>query len=266
MFSSSNSSLVSRASGIAELARRTFSSAAVCGKEYAHVVVRKHREERPLEVGMPRRFLPKIKPEFPAYPYGDAVLFKQSNKGLYGGKIIQFGNQISEFRNKSRRSWLPNVGRHKLWSEALKRDINIKTTTRVLRTITKEGGVDRYLTKDKAARIKELGPTGWKLRYRVMTKLDAQEKTRPKIIEQVEASTGESIPVFFKHITKTGSELQIKFGKRKLLQELFAVLQQNGHSDAKSYRKFVFVYGSKPTEEILSALEENSYDFSKVSV
>lgn len=215
---------------------------------------------------MPRRFLPKVKPEFPAYPYGEAVIFKQSNKGLYGGKTIQFGNQISEFRNKSRRSWLPNINRHKLWSEVLDRDINIKTTSRVLRTISKEGGIDRYLTKDKSARIKELGPTGWKLRYRIMTKLDAQEKTRPKIIEQVESPTGDSLPVYFIHTGKTGSKIQIKYGKRKLLYELFGVLQQQSDKAPKSYRKFVHEYSDKPTEYILSTLEENNYDFSKISV
>lgn len=263
MFSSSSTQQLST---FVLSARRAFSSALVCSKEYAHVTVRKQKEQRPLEVGMPRRFMPKVKPEFPAYPYGDAVLFKQSNKGLYGGKIIQFGNQISEFRNKSRRSWLPNINRHKLWSEALNRDINIKTTSRVLRTISKEGGIDRYLTKDKAARIKELGPTGWKLRYRVMTKLDAQEKTRPKIIEKVETNSGDSLPVFSKHTTKSGSEIKIRYGKRKLLQELFGVLQKQDVNAGKSYRKFVHEYGSKPTEHILTTLEEHNFDFSKVSV
>lgn len=41
-------------------------------------------------------------------------------------------------------------------------------TAKVLKTISKEGGIDNYLTKEKSARIKELGPTGWKLRYRVL--------------------------------------------------------------------------------------------------
>lgn len=263
MFSSRTQLSAIVSSAAAGIARRAFSSAPACAREYAHVTVRKQKVERPLEVGMPRRFLPKVKPEFPPYPYGDAVLFKQSNKGLYGGQIIQHGNQISEFRNKSRRSWLPNISRHKLWSEALKRDINIKTTSRVLRTITKEGGIDRYLTKDKAARIKELGPTGWKLRYRVLTKLDAQDKTRPKVIEHVEAN-GESVPVFAKYTTVSGAEVRINCGKRRLLAELFGVLQKD--DDRLSYRAFVHEHGSKSAGDLVALLEQRQYDLSKISV
>lgn len=39
---------------------------------------------------------------------------------------------------------------------------------RVLRTIDKVGGLDEYLLGEKAMRIKELGPWGWKLRWRIM--------------------------------------------------------------------------------------------------
>lgn len=39
---------------------------------------------------------------------------------------------------------------------------------RVLRTIDKVGGLDEYLLGDKPMRIKELGPWGWKLRWRIM--------------------------------------------------------------------------------------------------
>lgn len=36
-------------------------------------------------------------------------------------------------------------------------------------TIDKVGGLDAYLTGSKPARIRSLGPTGWRLRWRVMT-------------------------------------------------------------------------------------------------
>lgn len=225
---------------------------------------RQQKKQKILTPGIPARFLPKEKPEFPAYPYGNSHWFKQSNKGLYGGATIQFGNQISEFRNKSRRSWLPNISRHSLWSESLKRNINIKTTARVLRTITKEGGLDRYLTKDKSARIKQLGPTGWKLRYRILTKNEAREKTAPKIIETIqEAGAEASVPVFFKHASKGGAEIKITVGKRKILKELFTVLK--GKQIAESHREFVKEYAGKPVEEIFATLESHNYDFSKIS-
>jgi len=38
----------------------------------------------------------------------------------------------------------------------------------VLRTIDKVGGLDNYLLGDKAARIKELGVEGWRLRWKVL--------------------------------------------------------------------------------------------------
>lgn len=250
-------------SGTAATGHRGFSTSPVCEKLYAHIVRRKQKKILPLVPGIPRRFLPKKASSFPAYPYGNSQWFKQADKGLYGGKTIQFGNQISEFRNKSRRSWLPNISRHSLWSESLNRNINIKTTSRVLRTITKEGGIDRYLTKDKSARIKELGPTGWKLRYRVLTKLDAREKTAPKVIEQLKTESGE-VPVFFKYISsQTGSEFKITVGKRKILNDLFIILKEN--NSVKSYRDFIKGYSKQPVEDIFSVLDSHKYDFSKIS-
>jgi large subunit ribosomal protein L28 len=39
---------------------------------------------------------------------------------------------------------------------------------RVLRTIDKVGGIDNYLLGQSPGRIKELGPTGWALRWRLL--------------------------------------------------------------------------------------------------
>ncbi|CAO3630701.1 unnamed protein product [Cunninghamella echinulata] len=80
----------------------------------------------------------------PAYALARAT-FKRAQRGLFGGKHIQFGN------NKTRRNWLPNVQNKKLYSVALERFFELKVTTAVLRTIDKKGGLDKYLleTKDK---------------------------------------------------------------------------------------------------------------------
>jgi len=105
----------------------------------------------------------------PPYPYGPARWYKKSNKGLFGGQTIQFGNNVSKItKTKTRRSWRPNVQNKKLWSEALGRHLKLKVTTRVLRTIDKCGGLDEYLLGEKSQRIKELGVTGWSLRWRIM--------------------------------------------------------------------------------------------------
>lgn len=107
--------------------------------------------------------------DIPEYPYGPSLWYKQSNFGLYGGQKIRSGNNVSkDSETKTRRKWRPNVQNRSLFSHALGQYIQIKVTTRVLRTIDKSGGLDEYLIKDKAGRIKELGMKGWELRWRVM--------------------------------------------------------------------------------------------------
>ncbi|KAK3320501.1 ribosomal L28 family-domain-containing protein [Cercophora scortea] len=113
----------------------------------------------------------------PAYPYGRHQVYHQSNTGLYGSAIIRFGNKVSS-RNeiKTRRKWRPNVHTKRLWSAALGVFVRTRVTTRVLRTIDKAGGLDNYLLGGKAGRVKELGPWGWMLRWRVMLSPAVQER------------------------------------------------------------------------------------------
>lgn len=61
-------------------------------------------------------------------------------------------------------------------SEALGEMVFVKLTRKALRTIRKSGGLDKYLLSDKPSRMKELGLTGWKLRYRIMQSPAMQEK------------------------------------------------------------------------------------------
>jgi large subunit ribosomal protein L28 len=96
-------------------------------------------------------------------------VYKQSNAALYGSARIRFGNNVSEEHQiKTRRKWRPNIHQKRLWSDALGVFVRTKLTTRVLRTIDKVGGLDEYLLGEKPGRVKELGPWGWKLRWRVM--------------------------------------------------------------------------------------------------
>lgn len=64
--------------------------------------------------------------------------FKRAQTGIFGGKCIQFGNSVPFSKHKTRRTWLPNVQRKGLKSELLDgKEINVKVTTRALRTIKK---------------------------------------------------------------------------------------------------------------------------------
>ncbi|KAL9081489.1 MAG: hypothetical protein Q9157_000047 [Trypethelium eluteriae] len=84
--------------------------------------------------------------------------------------MIQHGNNIGEkFAIKTRRTWHPNIQPHSLYSRALGRPVRLRVATRVLRTIDKVGGLDEYLVgSNTSARIRELGVTGWALRWRIL--------------------------------------------------------------------------------------------------
>ncbi|KAM4059284.1 ribosomal l28 family protein [Hirsutella rhossiliensis] len=113
----------------------------------------------------------------PPYPYGERRVYKQSNRGLYGTARIRFGNIIAErYRNKARRFWRPNVHVKVFYSASLDARIKTRLTLRVLKTIRREGGIDNYLLKSKPARLKELGPGGWNLRWLVMQTRVVQER------------------------------------------------------------------------------------------
>ncbi|ODM23242.1 hypothetical protein SI65_00831 [Aspergillus cristatus] len=123
----------------------------------------------------------KTLPDYiPPYPYGPNYVYKQSNTGLYGGAMIQFGNKISQGRNegKTRRMWKPNVRRKKLWSDALEDFVFIKITRKALRTIRKSGGLDNYLLDDRPGRVREMGIFGWQLRWQLMQTPKIQEQFR----------------------------------------------------------------------------------------
>jgi ribosomal protein L28 len=105
----------------------------------------------------------------PVYPYGAPTLYKQSARGLYGEQRIRFGNNVSvKGKNKSRRSWRPNIQMKRLFSQALNRFVQVRVSSRVLRTIDKLGGLDEYLLGEKETRIRELGQSGWWLRWAIM--------------------------------------------------------------------------------------------------
>lgn len=61
------------------------------------------------------------------------------------GKETQFGHNVSHSNRKTNRRFAPNVQSVSLHSEALGRDVTLRVSTRALRTVTKKGGLDRFL-------------------------------------------------------------------------------------------------------------------------
>ena len=95
--------------------------------------------------------------------------------------MIQFGNNVSpDTETKTRRHWKPNVLNKNIYSIALKKMIRLRVTANVLKVIDREGGLDEYLLKEDETRIKELGPMGWALRWRIMQTPDVIAQFRAK--------------------------------------------------------------------------------------
>lgn len=80
-----------------------------------------------------KRRLQHLLRNVPTYPYPIQHTFKQSWFGLYGGKHIQFGNNVPESEYKTRRAWLPNVRHRSVFSRALNQHFSLDITASVLR-------------------------------------------------------------------------------------------------------------------------------------
>ncbi|KAF9908719.1 hypothetical protein EC991_009529 [Linnemannia zychae] len=98
--------------------------------------------------------------------------FKRAQRGLFGGKQIQFGNNVPFSKTKTRRTWLPNVQTKRLFSETLNDWIRLNMTTSVIRTVDKKGGLDRYLLE---TRDDLLGAKGVELRGKIIEALKIKQ-------------------------------------------------------------------------------------------
>jgi large subunit ribosomal protein L28 len=61
------------------------------------------------------------------------------------GKGVLSGNNVSHANNKSRRRFLPNLQESSLLSDALGTSVRLRLSTRAIRTIEHNGGIDAYL-------------------------------------------------------------------------------------------------------------------------
>lgn len=61
------------------------------------------------------------------------------------GKGVLTGNNVSHANNRSRRRFLPNLQEASLVSDALGQPVRLRLSTRAIRTIEHNGGLDSYL-------------------------------------------------------------------------------------------------------------------------
>lgn len=77
-----------------------------------------------------------------------------SNQCQLTGKKLQFGNNVSHSKRRTRRKFLPNTQSVNFLSELLGK-ISLKITTSTIRTVDKNGGIDNFLENTKAVNLAE---------------------------------------------------------------------------------------------------------------
>ncbi|CAI5756593.1 unnamed protein product [Candida verbasci] len=197
--------------------------------------------------------VPKSIPEFPSYKY-ETRFFKRQNFGLYGGLQRKRSKSSSKFLTKNLRAHLPNIQKASLWSEILNKKIKTRVSTRVLRTLTKEGGLDQYLLKDKSARIKTMGLYGWKLRYKLLKKLEQDERGYFQFENKLK-------PI--QHITKDGRKFISS--KEELLPLLYNEIQNDSYYPIKQ-SQMERQYSWLSYDEIVNKLDDCNVDLTRFTV
>lgn len=68
-----------------------------------------------------------------------------SRRCVVSGKGVLTGNNVSHANNKTRRRFLPNLQETGVLSDALNQRVRIRVSTRGLKTIEHNGGIDAFL-------------------------------------------------------------------------------------------------------------------------
>jgi len=69
------------------------------------------------------------------------------------GKGVLTGNNVSHANNKTRRRFLPNLQDTSLLSDALGSAVRLRLSTRAIRTIEHNGGIDAFLLSTRNAKL-----------------------------------------------------------------------------------------------------------------
>lgn len=75
------------------------------------------------------------------------------------GKGVLTGNNVSHAHNKTRRRFLPNLQETSLLSDALGRIVRLKLSTRAIRSVEHNGGLDAYLLNTADSKLPEEAQT-----------------------------------------------------------------------------------------------------------
>ena len=71
------------------------------------------------------------------------------------GKGVLTGNNVSHANNKTRRRFLPNLQDTSLLSDVLGAPVRMRLSTRAIRTVERNGGIDAFLLATPNSRLPE---------------------------------------------------------------------------------------------------------------
>ena len=71
------------------------------------------------------------------------------------GKTVLSGNNVSHANNKTRRRFLPNLQDFSLLSDILGASVRMKLSTRAIRTVEHNGGIDAFLLTTPNSKLPE---------------------------------------------------------------------------------------------------------------
>jgi large subunit ribosomal protein L28 len=93
----------------------------------------------------------------PGCPGGVFILriFTMSRRCEITGKGVLSGNNVSHANNKTRRRFLPNLQEASMLSDILGADVKMRLSTRGIRTVEKNGGIDAFLMSTPNSRLPE---------------------------------------------------------------------------------------------------------------
>ena len=89
------------------------------------------------------------------------------------GKASQFGHNVAHSNLKTNRRFAPNLQKVTLHSDVLGCGVKLRVSTRALRSVQHNGGLDRYLLSTADARLAE---PGLRLKRKIRKRMGSMQK------------------------------------------------------------------------------------------
>ena len=92
------------------------------------------------------------------------------------GKGVLTGNNVSHANNRTRRRFLPNLQESSLLSDLLGAEVRLRLSTRAIRTVERNGGIDAFLL---ATPDRHLPPAALTMKRRIRRAQAKQKAAEP---------------------------------------------------------------------------------------